>query len=178
MRIEINEPGSEAFYRETVSVACQYRFLLKKPTRKLKDLFRAMRGNLILCAILLALMAALTLLDGADAARIAALVLLAVDMVLCGAYLVGLNKMLKSAMDNKRKSVLTLDDEGVELDKEGAQRVRASWDNVAFVRVFREGLCFFTKDGSGFVIAVSRRYERELLSYLKERQSALTLIEE
>lgn len=177
MRIEINEPGSEAFYRETVNAVSQYRALLKKPTRKLKDYFKTMRVNAAVCLALLALLAALTALDGADTLRLAAIVLLAVELLLCGAYLFSLNKLFKALLNDRRPSVLTLDGEGVELDKAGAQRVRASWENIAFVRVFRESVCFFTKDSSGFVLSVARRYEREVLAYLREQRSDVTLME-
>ncbi len=177
MRIEIREPGSEAFYRETVNAACQYRALLKKPTRRLKDMFQSLRGNIILCGALLILMSALTALDGWDALRSAALVLLAVDVAFSALYLRNLRQMLRTLMNDRRSSVLTLDDEGVELDKEGAQRIRAAWDNVAFARVFRESICFVTKDGGGFVLSVSRRYEKELLAYLRDQRSGLTIIE-
>ena len=39
MRININEKGSEAFYREVVNAAVQYRALMKQPDRKLKDYY-------------------------------------------------------------------------------------------------------------------------------------------
>ena len=37
MRLEIKEKGNEAFYREAINVATQYRRLLQNPERKLID---------------------------------------------------------------------------------------------------------------------------------------------
>lgn len=176
MQIEIREPGSEAFYRETTNVLCQYRALRAKPDGKLHDKFREMRNILILCAAALAILVALVVTDGWTTWRIVAAVLLAVDGVFYAYYLRGLHKTFKTLMDDHRTSVLTLDDAGVELNKENAQVVRASWENIAFARVFKESVCFFVKDGTGFVLSVSRQYEGELLPYLRGRDD-LALLE-
>lgn len=175
MQIEIREPGSEAFYRETANVLCQYRALCAKPDGKLHDKFREMRLIIILCAVALVILAALVVTDGWTTWRIVAAVLLAVDGVFYVFYLSGLQKTFQTLMDDHRPSVLTLDDAGVELNKENAQVVRASWENIAFARVFQESVCFFVKGGTGFVLSVSRQYEGELLPYLRERDDVALL---
>ena len=65
-------------------------------------------------------------------------------------------------------SILTLDEEGVELNKEASQLVRMAWNNVAFLRVFDESLCFFGKDARGIVIAVNRNHEKQILDYISD----------
>lgn len=176
MQIEIREPGSEAFYRETTNVLCQYRALRAKPDGKLHDKFRELRNMLIAFAVALLALVALVVSSGWTTWRVVAAVLLAVDALFFAFYLRGLYKTLNALKDDRRTSVLTLDDAGVELNKENAQVVRASWENIAFARVFQESVCFFLKDGTGFVLSVSRKYEGELLPYLRGRDD-LALLE-
>ena len=71
-------------------------------------------------------------------------------------------------MNDDRPSVVTLDDNGVEIEKTGSQAIRLAWDNVAFVRTFRESVCFFSKDNSRIVLAVKKEYESEINKYLDD----------
>jgi hypothetical protein len=176
MRIEIREKGSEAFYRETVNVVSQYRALLAKPERKLRDNFRILLVDTVVCAVLLALLAAMAAAWGADGLTYAAVAVMAITGIFCVVFLVNMKRMLRNMMESGGRSVVTLDESGVELEKEGAQTVRLAWNGVAFVRVFRESVCFFARDGMGFVISVDRRYERELLDWLAAAGTGVRLI--
>ncbi len=176
MQIEIKEKGSAAFYQETVNVLSQYRALIKKPERKLKDRFKTFRSQLILSIVLLVLLALMAIFWGGDGLMWGVMILLAFNIFLCSAYLLSMNKMRKSFMQDERSSLLTLDEEGVELNKEGAQVLRMSWQNLAFVRVFREALCFVGREPSAFVISVERRHEDAILAYLKEKAIDVPLI--
>ena len=66
-----------------------------------------------------------------------------------------------------RPSVVTLDENGVEIEKKGSQAVRLAWDNVAFVRTFVESTSFFSKDLSGIVLSVDNNYRKEIMDYIK-----------
>ncbi len=85
-------------------------------------------------------------------------------------------KLLKALMEAPPDSVLTLDEGGVELDKRGSQVVRLAWDNVLFVRIFRESICFVAKNSTGFVISVDRKYESEILEWLANNEAGVTLV--
>ena len=176
MRLEIKEKGSKAFYQEAVNAASQYRFLLKKPQRKLADNFKLYQRYMILCAVLAALLLVMNIAWGWDALGIAAIVLLLFAVFFSGTMWKNLNKMLQNMMEDDRMSILTMDENGVELDKSGSQTVRMAWGSLAFVRVFDESICFFSKDGLGFVISVDRRYENEVLGYLKNEQPGVTVL--
>ncbi len=113
---------------------------------------------------------------GFSALDYALIAVLALTGVLCGLYLANLHKMLKSFLQDDRHSVITLDVQGVELEKEGSQTVRLAWSNVGFVRLFSHAFCFFPADSSGFLISVDRRYEWELLEYLTANHPDLRIV--
>ena len=177
MRIEIREAGSEAFYKETINVLIQYRSLIKKPERTLTDYFKTVKRYEIISALLFVLLGATTVLWGAGKATLMAMGLMAVNLVFCRIYLINIGKLYREMREDTRSSVLTLDENGVELDKESSQIVRISWENVAFLRVFREAVCILPRNATGFVISVSRFYEEEILGYLKEHGTEIRIIE-
>ena len=105
-----------------------------------------------------------------------ALALLVVDLAGCLYLLSNLQKLQKSLADDKRSSVLTLDETGVEICKEGNQPVRLDWPDVAFIRLFEEALCFIPKTTKGSVISVSRTYGKDILDYLDENSIDVRVI--
>jgi hypothetical protein len=177
MRIEIHEAGSEAFYKETVNVLAQYRSLIKKPERKLQDYFKMLWAYAGISLLLLVLLAVMYRYWGAGVSTVAAMGLMVVNLVLCGAYLINLNRLLKEFMGDIRTSVLTLDESGVELSKDGTQIVRIPWDGIAFLRVFKESVCFLSRNLTGFVISVNLLHKDEILGYLKENDIGIRIIE-
>lgn len=176
MRIEIKERGSEAFYRETVNVAAQYQRLLKNPKRKLGDLFKNYRNSGILSVVAFALLAILMILWGSDTIMIVAEVVLAINIVLSIMLFRNMKKLLGKLQDDPRTSVFSMDDRGIELDKEGAQIVRIAWDNLAFVRAFKESICFASKEGTGITISIDRKYENEIRQYMTEHVPSIEII--
>lgn len=170
MKIEIRERGSEAFFKEAISVANQYRRIIRKPEGKLRDLFSYYRVIVILGIVFLALCIALGLKWGFDGLGIAAIVLWCVTILLGAVYTVSLNKQLKSLMEAPAGSCLTMDEAGIELEKASGTDVRLSWSNILFVRAFKEAICFIPKEASGIVISVSRSYEGQIMSYLSSER--------
>mgnify|MGYP007070336305 CR=1 FL=1 len=168
MKIEINEPGSEAFYKETVNAAAQYRYILKDHSYKLKDYFRHYRTLLTVALIVLAANVAEMLLWGAGTAQLVASGVLLAASLMCSAYLFSLKKSCRTMMADPRASVLSLDDGGVELKVEDTQTVRIAKSNIAVIRVFSECLCFVPAAGAGVIISVDRKYEEEITRWVRE----------
>ena len=150
MTIEINTKGTESFYREVVSVIAQYQNLLKEPSKKYKDVFKTYRNMGLCLAALFVLMLIIGITSGFSALTIVALV------------------VLKNYLAEGGDSVLTLDENGVEIGKENSQTVRLAWDNVAFVRKFEEAICFFSKEVTRIVIAVPAEHEQEIYDYMDD----------
>ncbi len=168
MTIEINENGSEAFYKETVNAAAQYAYILKNHGYPLKDYFKQYKNLLIISGIFIVILAVMGTLWGMDSFMIVALALLLIASLLAGAYLLRLTKMVKGMMAGKHRSVLTLDESGVELNVAETQTVKIAKQNLAVVRLFKECLCFIPAKGAGVVISVDKKYADQILGWIRE----------
>lgn len=167
MTIEIKEKGSRQFYKEVVNIITQYRQLLYKPEDKLKDNFTRYIFLIIAMVLIFAmnLYGGITL--GFTAMKIVAGVFAALAAVVTLLVLLRMYKLLNGYIEDDRPSVVTLDENGVEIEKVGSQAIRLAWDNVAFVRTFVESTSFFSKDLSGIVLSVTNDYRKEILEYIK-----------
>ena len=174
--LTIEEKGSEAFYREAVNVITQYRSLLGKPGKKLKDNFRQMRIHIVLCAALLAICVVLSVLHGRSSLLIAGSILTCFAALISLICLRSMNRLLQSLMNDKHTSVVTLDGQGIELKKIYARTVRLAWSNIAFIRVFEESVCVLSRDSTGFVLSIERLYENEILTWLRDNRPEVMII--
>lgn len=170
MRIEIREKGSEAFYREAVSVTAQYRYLIKDHHYRLKDYFKSGRRLLILDGAALALMLFFVVRGKANHLVMLATGLLIAALAIGLAFYFRLESMYRALLADTRPGALILDEQGVELTRGESQRIRMGWENVAFVRCFQESLVFFPGGAAGIVITANRRYEQEILDWLRENR--------
>ena len=168
MTIEVKEKGTKQFYKEVVNIMTQYRQLLYRPQDKLKDNFT----RYIFLTAAMVLLFAMNVYGGITGSFNATKILVAVfSAVAAAATLMVLFRMMKTVngfLADDRPSVVTLDENGVEIEKTGSQAVRLAWDNVAFVRTFAESTTFFSKDLSGIVLSVMNTYRKEIQDYIKD----------
>ena len=167
MTIEVNEKGSKAFYKEVVNVLSQYAMFLSKPEADLPNAFGSNLRQALLMTAMFIIMLLIGLRNRFSTVIIICLVASGLAAILTLVYLQRMNRQVNNFLADDRKSVVTLDESGVELDKEGSQIVRLGWDNVALVRAFKESVCFFANDTSGVVIAVNGKYKQVIFDYLK-----------
>lgn len=78
--------------------------------------------------------------------------------------------------EDERTSIITLDDNGVEINKGNSQVIRIAWENVAFVRSFKESISFFAKDASGIVISVTNKYKDQIMEFLNTNDTGVQVI--
>lgn len=176
MKIEINERGSKEFYKEVVSVMAQYFRFMKKPDSRLNDPFRILKIYIAVCAAFFAVILVMGIAWGFDALTLVALTVMAAVIILSVMQFKKLDGLVKSFYDDKRSSILTVDENGVELNKEDSEIIRMAWDNVAFLRLFKESACFFGKEARGMIMAVDRIYEQQILDYLKDNDIDVKVI--
>ena len=176
MEIEVREKGSEAFYTEVMNATYQYRELLKNPEKKLKNMYRQMLIYMIVCAIFAVLLTVMGILWGFDPLMIVATSMMVILLIFTIRYYYALVTLKNRLRDDQRTSVVRLDENGVELNKEDQQVVRIGWENVAFVRAFDESVCFFAKDVTGFVLSVKKEYRDGIFEYIRESQPQVRLI--
>lgn len=168
MKFEFREKGSENFYRECVNVLVQYRSLLKKPEGKLKDYFRLMRNYLIILGVFLIAIVVMNVMWEFDSLGFVAIAVLAIVMVLTGIYLRNMNRILRDMQDNFCPSVLTLDEKGVFLARENGENVSMLWENIAFVRGFRETVGFLVGNATGISLFTSIEHKDAIFGYIRE----------
>ena len=176
MRIEIKEKGTKQFYKEVVNIMTQYRQLLYRPEDKLRDNFT--RYSLLTAAMVLLFLMNIYggIRNSFNAMRIRTAVFAAAAAVATVFILIRMNKMVNGYIADDRQSVVTLDEEGVEIERLGSQAVRLAWDNVAFVRSFVESTTFFSKDLSGIVLSVNNNYRKEILDYIKNNNIEVKVV--
>ena len=167
MTIEVKEKGTRQFYKEVVNILTQYRQLLYKPEDKLKDNFT----RYIFLTIAMVLICLMSLYGGITGSFTVTKILTAVFAGVAAAatavILFRMKKTVDGYLADDRPSVVTLDENGVEIEKTGSQAVRLAWDNVAFVRSFAESTSFFSKDLSGIVLSVTNDHRKEIMEYIK-----------
>ena len=178
MRIESKEKGSKNFYRECVNVLVQYRSLLKKPDAKLKDYFRLMRNYLILLGVFLVVIVVMNVMWGFDSLGFVAIAVLAVVMLLTGVYLRNMNKILRDMQANYCPSVLTLDEKGVFLARENGENVSMLWENIAFIRGFRESVGFLVGNATGISLFSNIEHKETIYAYVREHGIDVTVIDQ
>lgn len=176
MTIVIKEKGTKEFYKEVVNVTSQYRQLLKKPEAKLNDNFKSYVIMMAAMAILFATQLVNGISNGFSALIGAALAASFMAFVVLFIYRRNMNKMVDAYLSDDRASTVTLDENGVELNKDGSQIIRVGWDEVALVRSFKESTCFIAKNVSGLVIAVTNLYKDDIMKYLEDNNVDVRIV--
>ena len=177
MRIEITERGTKEAYEEIVSAVMQYRQLIRKPERKLKNYVKQMYFSIVLCVVLLLMLVFLIVSSGLNAAIIVGIVLLGIALIFSCILLANIKKMVNTVMNDTRTSILILDENGVEVSKEDGQTIRMPWENAAFARCFKHSICFFDRNMTGFVISAGIQYKDQLLGYIRDNHIGIRVIE-
>ena len=171
MILEVNDIVREQFAEEAVNISVQFRRLLKQHDRKLRNMMKEYKVIMIVLSVLLILyITSMLTWMIPDGFTWAACIVLAFGIIIYYFAIRNLNRTYWGIMDQKRGSVITLDENGAELNRHNAQILRMSWDNIAFVRVFKESLCFFSKEANGMIILVDVKYADTIVSWLKENR--------
>lgn len=176
MTIEVKEKGSEEFYKEVVNVISQYRQFIKKPEAKLSDNFKTYTILMAAMAILFVLWVMRGIFDGFDAWTGAVLASTFMAFVVLFIYRKNMSKMVQAYLNDGRTSMITLDEKGVELNKNGSEVMRVGWESVALVRTFHESTCFIAKNVTGLVIAVTNLYKDDIMNYLEDNNIDVKII--
>lgn len=176
MTIEIKEKGTKEFYKEVVNIISQYRQLIKKPEAKLNDNFKSYAIMMAAFAILFATHFLRIICGDRDALTGAAITASFMALLVLFMCWRNMKKMLDAYLNDDRDSTVTLDENGVELNKGGSQIMRVGWDEVALVRSFKESTCFIAKNVTGLVIAVTNLYKDDIMKYLEDNNVDVRIV--
>lgn len=168
MRIEINGGGSDAYYREICNVMFEAKRYKKKPNKKYVDTVKRTKRLMIVMAVVEVLYIAMGVAWGFDPIMYVLIGILGFLIVIYIFMYRNMMRYYRTLIAEKGSSVFTLDERGVELERIGSQTVRLAWDNIAFVRVFRSSMLFFSKAEPMVVIALDDAHMGPVVEYLKE----------
>lgn len=169
MTIDVKEKATKDFYKEVINISNQRVAYLVEPEAKVSDSFTSsaiMMGGM---AIIFALEFVHGTRAGFKGMTLTVLVFALLAFIVLLVYTVSLNKKVRSYLNDTAETTVTLDENGIEMSRDGSQVARAAWEDVALVRSFPESTCFFEKDKgevNGALIAVPNAYKQEVLSYL------------
>lgn len=176
MRIEVREQGTREFYREVVNVLMQYRKLIRQPDAALTDNFKSFRTIGIAAAVFFVI----DMICGFAFGWSRIIFICTAVLWVCGAMLLAnlhkMNKAVNDYLDDRRSSVIILDERGAALSKDGSLVIRLPWDKIAFVRSFNESICFIPTEEIGFVIAVFNTYRDEIREYMENNETGVRCI--
>lgn len=176
MVIEIKEKGTKEFYEEVVSFNHQYGALMKKPEATFTSSFKSFQVQFLSMMVLFICMTLLGKSDGFKPMIVCAMTVAAITALISALFYYAMKKRVKMILEDERESTITLDDNGVEINKGNSQVIRIAWDNVAFVRTFKESTSFFAKDASGIVISVTNMYKDQIMEYLNANNTGIQII--
>ena len=176
MQITINEKKSDQFANEIVNVFYQNRGLVKNPEAKLKNSLGELKTYIAIGAVLFLLMGGMAILWGAEALTIIAMVLMVLIIAISLRLYFRLSGMAKVITSDPRSSVLTVDETGLTLARDGSEGQTLPWENVAFVRCFAESVCALPNDQKGYILAVPIAHKDEVLAAVKMVRPDTTII--
>lgn len=170
MRIEINGGASDAYYREICNVMFEAKRYKKKPNKKYVNTVKRTKLLMIVMAVAEVLYIAMGVAWGFDPIMYGLIGILGFLIVLYVFMYRSMMRYYRTLVAERGSSVFTLDEQGVELERIGAQTVRLAWDNIAFVRVFKNSMMFFSKAEPMVVIALDEAHMGPVIEYLKTHE--------
>ena len=180
MELEIRSDGkrTKAFCTEMVNVLMQMRRLMKKPERRLSNLFLQYWILSAVTMLLLVLSAVLFVLSQDKTAMFVTLAFSAFLLLLLAANLIRMYRLRDLYLNDQKPSVLHLDETGIEVRREDGQTVRIVWSGVRALRIFRESACFLPVDLTGGTTLVSRAMLPQVLDYVKTQHPEIPVVGE
>ena len=176
MIIEVKEKGSKEYCKEVVNTMSQYKKLITRPDAELKDHFKSYPIWTGIMASLFTIWLFHGIFNGFNVWIGVVLVITGLAFILLIANQINMNKMVNAYLNDDRTSTVTLDEKGVELNKGGSQVIRVGWNDVTVVRSFKESVCFLAKNVTGFVIAVTNRYNDDIMKYLEDNHVGVRVV--
>lgn len=175
--LEINGGNMKSFCREVVSIAENYKPLLRKPNRKINDIIRTYR-QLAYTDIMLIIFAVMSYY------------MLDVPMLSCGLILFfaiisiiaslfaypRIIKTYKNLLTDNEPTHLLMDEDGIELKKGRFKSYSLEWNQMAFCRAFNNTVSFLGAKSTKLIISVPISYKDEIAKYLRENNISVNCV--
>ena len=175
MKIEINEKGSDQYYNEIVNILSQGRRLIKRPGCRLGNQIRSFRVLLIIAVVLLLVRVAMMIAWRTDISD-TVIVIPVFVIVFCISWIYHLNNLRKTLIADSQPTIITLDETGIEHNRNDARVVRIPWDKIIAVRIFDNCICFIPTEITGIFIMIDIKYSDQIAGWLKDYQPDIDVI--
>ena len=176
MTIEFDRKEDEKFYEEVVNIMLQYQRILKNHHYKLMNLFRDIKTLMIFCVVFLAIYVVRMFFRGPDIAGAIVVVGMGLILLYCMKYFQTINPSKKNLMSSNNTTKLTLDENGIELNKTDSLSFKADWDHIALVRIEKLNLAFLTSAELNAVIAIPKEYGNQIVQWMQENQPQIEIV--
>ncbi|MBR0145851.1 MAG: hypothetical protein IJM25_04215 [Eubacterium sp.] len=171
MTINLDNKITDAACREALDIASQYGRLVRNHNAKISDGFKS---RLIYVCVSLAVLTAMVIASvifwGFSTLTIIAIAILAFDAILGFGIQIRMKKAVEQMKADKRKREIELDEEGIEVKKDGKSVMRQEWKDIAALRVFNENFCLIAKEYKMSVVIVNKLYADQVKQFLQTQK--------
>ena len=169
------KPATSAQAKEIVNILLQSNKIKNNPDRKITDYFKFLPCSIVFCVLILIL--CYLELNIKESFLIHSLAGLTLITLIFGVYLyIFTLHLYRNLFKNNKKIKLTIDEEGLDYNEEENKKIKLTWKTIAFVRIFKECICFFNNDYPVMVIFAEIKYAEEILNIINDNKIDVRVI--
>ena len=168
MEFDVSKVTDKKFYDEVLYVTFRESFNFKKPTRKVRILTDILIKYIAIVGIILILSFIAYFCCGTyvDVDTVSFLFSLFIFGIIC---FIVVKKLIKKFINNNDKSILIVDDVGIELVQENNQNIKTNWTLVKYIIISKYSICIIPRYTiSAVVIAFDICYKSKFLKAIKK----------
>lgn len=167
MKIEINEKPDRKFYDELLYVTSYYKKIKKKPNKKITTITKELMKDIgiILLLLLIELFFYFEYQDNIFLFMIGFIGLILIFFIL---YLIAVQKRIKDFLKDNTKTIISINESGVELVKENIQHIQVDWNSIDFILINKYSICLLPKNITNIIIALDTKNKKEFLEGIKK----------
>ncbi|MBR6477908.1 MAG: hypothetical protein IKS85_05610 [Lachnospiraceae bacterium] len=178
MVIEMNREITPDEAKEFTCVLMNASQLLAKPTKKLSNVFGFCVKMGIFVAFATLFFGFFVLKGDRDAYTLTGMIIAALCIFFLAVFAFKINQVYKTILKREADHVIiTLDENGIDYTVINNKRFQVTWDNVSFVRVFKQAAYIFPKEITGVIFSLELNHLEELKSFFKEHSMDIEVIE-
>lgn len=166
---------SKEYLNEIINILIQIRKLQSKPHAKLKPIYQFCRIMMVIGTPFLILFLTFGIKDQNTVFMMLSTIL-AVCLLTIGSALLSISKLRKHLISNSGESILTIDNDGVESKSPNGQVFRLAWNQIVYVRVFEQSICFVPRSLTGFLINTDKIYADKIIQAIETEENKIDII--
>lgn len=166
MRLEIAERGPKEFYDEILYISANHKKYRTKPEKKVRSQTGSFKGLSVL-ALICAILFVWEYFQDREGIFLLLCGMMIVCVIMFIALVIGVNKRIRSMMDQPGTNVIEINERGITYESE-KQTVRLRWNEIMNVLINRHSIVFMPISESGLMITIYSRYKDEILQGIED----------